>query len=523
MSYIIGLSPEEKKQIEDIEHDDSKGDLEKSQLLHETMKNIKQKPKKSSNTIFNVANTMMGSALLVMPINYYDAGVLSACIAAGIVAYISYKTANLVILHSIEEEIDYPEAVNRILGKKWEFFYNLLSMFLLFLVGVIHFILMSHSLYSVLKNIFPDSDSWPSSDTITWDQFSLQYVGIIIFVVCFVLYLFEDLTIVLKINDKGVYMIMVFCLYALYLGIYGIVNYDFTFVLTGHPGKNRKGLELVLFTFNIETLVGIFGLAYMIHNVVNGIMKSNPQEIVKNSRDLRTAYILVFVLYCILGIFGMFAVAYLYHENYTEKLPETIMDLIVRSNPGMTGAQNILGIFSLLLVFTQLTTVIPILLFFTRRQFFNLMYLPGHQIAKWQFHSFNMVFNIASLVIQLMAFNINVVISITGAVGGFFLCYVIPISLHIKCLYWPVKSSTSPGDFKKVSNSSDELETKKEESSEELIKSSPKPPRDSAEEHQCVDHTEIMKDNRQLTYAYWTVIGLLGTSILVIQFVKLFS
>ena len=46
---------------------------------------------------------------------------------------------------------------------------------------------MAHSLYAVFKNIFPTSDSWPNSDQITWDQFSLQYVGIIIFVICFLI------------------------------------------------------------------------------------------------------------------------------------------------------------------------------------------------------------------------------------------------------------------------------------------------------------------------------------------------
>jgi len=132
MSFIIGLSPEERKELDDIEKDESKGDVEKSQLLHTTMKSIKLKPKKHSNIIFNIANTMMGSALLVMPINYYTTGMLSGVLAAGIIGYLSFKTANLIILHSLPEEIDYPEAINRILGKRWEVFYNALSLILLF-------------------------------------------------------------------------------------------------------------------------------------------------------------------------------------------------------------------------------------------------------------------------------------------------------------------------------------------------------------------------------------------------------
>jgi len=175
---------------------------------------------------------------------------------------------------------------------------------------------MSHSLYAILKNIFPNSDSWAGTDESSWNDFSLQYVGIIIFIICFCIFLFEDLSIVLKINDKGVYMIVVFCLYTLYLGIHGLVNYNFTYAVTGTPGRHNRGLEIILFTYNVETLIGIFGLAYMIHNVVNGIMKSNCQESEQNTKDLRNAYILVFVLYGVLGVFGAFAVGYLYHEIY---------------------------------------------------------------------------------------------------------------------------------------------------------------------------------------------------------------
>ena len=514
MSFIIGLSDKEKNEISQIEDDAGIQEEERGNRLKKSMISIKQTtPKKSSKTIFSIANTMMGSALLVMPINFYNTGMLSGIITALLMAYISYKTCNLVILHSLPDEIDYPEAINRILGKKWEVFYNILSMILLFLVGIIDFILMAHGLYAILKNVC-DSSGWAPEDKVSWDVFSLQYVGIIIFVLCFIISFFEDLRIVLKINDKGVYMIIIFCIYAIYLGIYGLVNYDFTYVVYGTPGKNNKGLEIVLFTYNIETLIGIFGLAYCVHNVANGIMKSNPQEFEQNTKDLKIAYSIVFILYVVLGVFGMFAVGYLYHTMYTDKIPETMMDLIVKSNPGMTQIQNIVGIASLILIFCQLTTVIPILLFFTRRQFYNLFYSTGHKINRWQFHAFNLAFNVSCLIIQLCSLDPSMIISITGAVGGFFLIYVFPIFLHLKCLYFSKNVVTSSINIQNTEDNSNSYLSDKLVSNSQV--------NDKKEDQVCVDHSKALKQNKILVITFYIIIGMIGAGIMIIQFVKLF-
>jgi len=155
------------------------------------------------------------------------------------------------------------------------------------------------------------------------------------------------------------------------------------------------------------------------------------------------------------------------------------MDLIIKSNPGITGVQNVIGIFALILIFTQLSTVIPILLFFTRRQFYNLFYLPGHRIAKWQFHSFNLVSNIIFLIAQLMAFNINMIISISGAFGGLFLCYIIPIYLHLRCLYYPRKKEPTEQKSEDMGSTGENL-------GGELINKV----KETNEEEECVDHTK---------------------------------
>jgi sodium-coupled neutral amino acid transporter 9 len=408
--------------------------------LNETF--VRRTKKQSSfNTIFNISNTMMGSALLVMPINFYVSGMLSGLIAAIIMAVISYFTCNLIIIHSRVDEIDYPEAIERILGKPWRYVFNIMSMILLFLVGLIHFVLISETLYSLLKNVFSNSDSWANSDDISFSTFSMQYVGLIVFVLCALLFSIKNLKNILVINDKGVYLILIFSLFIIYLAIDTLYrdNLSLTFSLTGIPGKSRQGQELILFTGDIGTLIGIFALAYMIHNSITGIIKSNKSQD-KNSRDLKISYLFVFILYSILGIAGMIAVAGLFNAVYSHydsgKFPRTMMELLTRSNPFLTNFQFIFGSISLSLIFVQLTTVIPIICFFTRRQFFDLFYGHKHQIPELQFHIFNIIFNISCLIVEIFVLNINQIVGFTGAVGGFLLIYIIPIYLHMKCVYY---------------------------------------------------------------------------------------
>eukprot|EP00340_Litonotus_pictus_P000753 CAMPEP_0170524560 /NCGR_PEP_ID=MMETSP0209-20121228/10032_1 /TAXON_ID=665100 ORGANISM="Litonotus pictus, Strain P1" /NCGR_SAMPLE_ID=MMETSP0209 /ASSEMBLY_ACC=CAM_ASM_000301 /LENGTH=118 /DNA_ID=CAMNT_0010813329 /DNA_START=273 /DNA_END=629 /DNA_ORIENTATION=- len=113
---------------------------------------------------------------------------------------------------------------------------------------------------------------------------------------------------ILFVNDKGVYMILLFAVYLFYLGIYAFTEKDIEFVTTGEPGMEKQGLQIVLFNTDIIQLIGVFSLAYMIHNCVAGMMKTNHDSS-KNPRDLLIAYLIVFLLYSVLGVFGSFGVA----------------------------------------------------------------------------------------------------------------------------------------------------------------------------------------------------------------------
>ena len=404
--------------------------------------------RESYETIFNVSNTMMGTALLIMPCNFYNSGVISSILAALVMMFISFWTCNLIVIHSKDDEIDYPLAIKRLLGPIWERIFNFLSFLLLLLIAIIHFILMANVALSIIKNLSGNSENVAGLKEITFKKFSMQYMGFILFVLCGYLYSLKDIKKILVINDKGIYMIFLYCIFVIYLGISALVNEEITFVTTGEIGKANEGLELILFNTDLTELVGVFSVAYMVHNAVCGMMKSNKNS-ENNTRDLLIAYCIVFFNYALLGLFGCFAVSALYHHDYYDEkglpksTPKSILELLSNESVFLGKFSRIFGLISLFFVFVQLTTVLPILNFFTRRQFFGLILGSEKEESNLQTHIFNLVFNLICLGFEIPVFEPGVVVAWTGALGSLMLIYVIPIWCHLKCLYFNNNRSAS--------------------------------------------------------------------------------
>lgn len=461
----------------------------------------------SIETSFNVANTMMGTALLVMPVNFYKTGIVTSVIGAIVLLVVSYWTCNLCVIHSRDDEIDYPSAIKRLLGRYGEICFNCLSMFLLMLVAIIHFILMANVLYAIIINFQADPHSFPAFDEISFSKFSMQYTGIILFFLCAFIYCIKDLSIILKINDKGIYMILTFTIFIIYLGAYALATEDITFKTTGCSGYDKQGLDIVLFNLDVTEIIGVFSLAYMVHNNVVGLMKENKNS-AKNSRDLLVAYVIVFVKYTLLGIMGSFSIAAMINHtkgiDISKDVKNIMTFLIDHDNTFIGPIQRVFGLISLIFIFIQLTTVLPILNFFTRRQFFGLLHNNEREVKRWEFHTFNIIFNCLCLGFEIFVFEPITVISYTGAFGGFFLIYVLPISLHIKCLYW----DTPTEDIKQIELTEDpHIQTSLNNS--DLMLGTPK-------ENECRrDHTHEKLYNRTLVFAGYGFLVLFGLGVLI--------
>ena len=391
----------------------------------------------SIQTIFNISNTMMGTALFVVPVGFYISGLLTAVICAIFMCFLSYWTCNLIIIHSRNDETDYSQAIIRILGKNWERLFNFISTILLWLVAIIHYILMANVLYCILKRIF-SSEHWPGFSDITFSSFSMQYTGIILFIILGVLYQIRSISILLAINDKGIYLIFSYCLIIIYLGIRALIKVEFTYALFGSIGKNSEGREIILFDFNLTEILGVFSIAFFLHNIATGMMKKNKFS-ENNSRDLGIGYFIVLVCYCFMGVFGTFAASALFNAEYSKfngQMPNNILEFFSSDNSFLFPFEYIIITIALSMTLIQLTSVMPILLFFSKRQFFALFSVSDEDLTAYQNTTFNIIFNLSCLAFEIFVFTPSKVISLTGTIAGLLLIYIIPIFTHMKCVYF---------------------------------------------------------------------------------------
>lgn len=78
-------------------------------------------------------------------------------------------------------------------------------------------------------------------------------------------------------------------------------------------------------------------------------------------------------------------------------------------------------------------SVFPVLSFLTRKQFLEIVdkNKPSPKVSL----AFTISLIILSLVIHIFNINVTVVISFDGAIIGFVLAYLIPIYMHLYCVY----------------------------------------------------------------------------------------
>ena len=207
---------------------------------------------------------------------------------------------------------------------------------------------------------------------------------------------------------------------------------------------------------------------------------------------------------------GMLAVGFLYngvYDSYQLKkstLPETIMEILTKNNPIVGSVMNVFGTIALFMIIIQLTSVLPVLCYFNRRQFYGLIGMNQDNLSNTQFYVFNNIYNLSCLAWEIFAFDPSKFISVIGALGGFTLIYVIPIFLHLKCLYYTKRN------YNKSISPSDEINEKKESLTGP----------DSKEKEvivDCLDHSKFMKDSKTMILAFYGFILIIGVAVIVIQ------
>ena len=382
--------------------------LTKRSRIQEVKKSFLTKKNASIKTIFTIANTMVGSGIVVFPLIFFSSGLLTSLIVLCFVGALSCKTCLLEIVHFKMSEMDFPDAIKRILGKKWFLAYSLSSVLLLYVAGMIYFTLTCNMLYPFLSYILDSVGVTVAPvSSIEFGRFSFQYTGIIMIAVCFGLFCLKDLKLILKMGQYGIIAIIIFFVYIIVRGFMNI--------------PNVKTDNIKIFTSDVANLCGVFALAFFIHNIIIPIMKNNREE-KKNQRDVVLGYFLTGAFYVVVGLFGALSIAGI---EMGDKKANTVLDYYT---PDVGTA-----IIEILLFF-QLLSVEPILWYVARSQFFNLIY-KNEPVPEKYFYLSNVIFSASCLIIQILNVDPTLIMSLDGAICGFLLVYIIPIKMHLTCLY----------------------------------------------------------------------------------------
>ena len=381
-------------------------------MMEDTKKSFYQKKKNSSlKTILSISNNMIGSSVLIFPLVFMKYGIINSTLVLILMGCISCETCLLEIRHVKMNEVDLPESVRRVLGVKWFYAFVISSFIFNAFCVIIYYILMTHLLYEILEYFLVlgwDDPLIASGADFTFSKFSIQYLEIILALMMMLLYSINSLRYILVICQYGIIPIFFYVFFLFYQGIQNIVV------------GNAIVQNLKFLSSDIANLAGIFSLAFFVHNNLITIVKTN-QNPEKNGRDVVLGFVLTGCVYLFIGLFGAIAIAGLNIET----TPQLVLDYF---------GNNFMTIIIEFFIFSQLLSVSPLNWYIGRTQMLEVIF-GNNPTPKIYFHLINLLFVLTSLAVDLLRVDVTFLISFNGAVCGYLMLYIIPIKLHLNCLY----------------------------------------------------------------------------------------
>jgi len=114
----------------------------------------------------------------------------------------------------------------------------------------------------------------------------------------------RNLAIFVKIATIGVFFVIAIIIFIVGVGIYGFTNTHYVY---SPEDKIIDTSASVIHVVNgaFGPLMGILGGGYYLHNISLPIVRNskNPE---KNVRDVFIGYLMVFISYCLCGLFGYY-------------------------------------------------------------------------------------------------------------------------------------------------------------------------------------------------------------------------
>lgn len=208
-----------------------------------------------------------------------------------------------------------------------------------------------------------------SNNEPSFNHFSILYCAIIIAILLFPLLNMKEISFLIKISSKGIFLLSFIMLFVLFTGIKSFSNTSFDYETIFNNGHSPSHVSL--FGSDPSKLAGAISLGYFTHNIIIPIMKNNENP-KNNKRDLFLGYFFAFVTYTSIGIFGYYGFSGSDFSDYYNKsidipFAQVIIFLIKNWFSFFDQNNRIMLLFRLLSVL-QLCSVLPIIVYVTRIQ-----------------------------------------------------------------------------------------------------------------------------------------------------------
>ena len=274
---------ETKNLLENEENSGNYSDVKLERISATTEQKIEGGKKVSSiQTIFSIWNTMIGSSIVSIPYNVYNAGIIPTVIIGLLYGFICYFTCSIVVKLGGKEE-EFANVVynyfNYGFGKKSAKFGRILQITFNLMINTgatfVYFLIINQNLYPCLCLLLKAFNIDLNEEDLSphFDKFSLFYCALIVGLLVFPLTILKEMGALVKFNSYGIYFVSSLLIFVIYNGIRTISNDNFHFEYKENV-EGSKDRNLFLFGENIGILAGTLSLGLFCHSVILNILKT---------------------------------------------------------------------------------------------------------------------------------------------------------------------------------------------------------------------------------------------------------
>lgn len=241
---------------------------------------------------------------------------------------------------------------------------------------------------------------------------------------------FKEKSTYIKLNSGGIFFVIAIIIFLLSVGIRALsINTFTTNSETIQPSnkkcdndwnclKDDQDVHITLFETNFFMLSGILTLSFFLHNCVAVIVKGNEKQ-ENNGRDLALGYFAAGSSYMSIAVIGYFGFV---GNGFASSISQNALD--------MFAPTNALAFIFRVILFTQMFTVYPMVLYFVRTQFFGFVYGTDYPSAKHIF-IMSLVSSSSTTLVASIYPKVGTIVGFVGAFCGFYFVYLLPVCLHI--------------------------------------------------------------------------------------------